>query len=352
MSGARAEGNATQNGSDVAQPLATFQALFGFNPCTIETGSAKLLGTAKTLKIGQHIPVHLRVLDSQPFRYLRSNASFMLIDSHHHLWKYSAEQYGWISDEMSVLRRDFWSSELNAIADRSGVDGFVSVQARQILQETDDLLSLAAEEPLIQGVVGWVPLASDNISEILDSYVANPLLKGVRHVVQDEPDDRFILGDAFNRGVSLLADRGLVYDVLIFARQLPATIEFVDRHNDLPMVLDHIAKPTIHADRFDSTWETHFRELAKRNNLTCKFSGVVTEIRDPEWTIETVRPYWDVALEAFTPSRLMFGSDWPVCLLRSEHQNWTDVVRELASELSDDEQDDFFANTAVRSYGL
>ena len=233
----------------------------------------------------------------------------MLIDSHHHLWKYSAEQYGWINDQMSVLKNDFWSDELNTIASESGVDGFVSVQARQNLAETDALLSLAQDEPLIRGVVGWVPLADDDIESILDRYVANPWLKGFRHVVQDEPDDRFILGKAFNRGIGLLADRGLVYDVLIFAHQLPATIEFVDAHQELPMVLDHIAKPTIHAGRMDASWETNFRELSKRRNLTCKFSGVVTEVRDTEWTIDTLRPYWDVALEAFTPSRLMFGSD-------------------------------------------
>ena len=276
----------------------------------------------------------------------------MLIDSHHHLWTYSAEQYGWISDSMSVLRRDFTLDELRGVAAESGVDGFVAVQARQTVEETTDLLRDAAEEPLIRGVVGWVPLADPNVSEILDRFTDDAAFKGVRHVVQDEPDDRFILGSDFNRGVSELAGRGLVYDILIFARQLPASIEFVDRHPELEMVLDHIAKPTIATSQFDTDWEIHFRELAKRSHVSCKFSGVLTEVRDPAWSIETIRPYWDVALEAFTPQRLMFGSDWPVCLLRTGHREWVETVRMLASELSASEQADLFANTAIKAYHL
>lgn len=276
----------------------------------------------------------------------------MLIDSHHHLWKYSAEQYGWISDEMAVLRHDFLAPALNKVASESGVDGFVSVQARQTIQETTELLEIATTEPLIRGVVGWVPLADAKVASVLDQFADAPLLKGVRHVVQDEPDDRFLLRDDFNRGVALLKDRGLVYDVLVFARQLAAAIEFVDRHRDQPMVLDHIAKPTIRSAEFDSQWETNFRQLARRDNVTCKFSGVVTEVRDQEWSIDTIRRYWDVALDAFTPKRLMFGSDWPVCLLRCGHRLWLDTVRELASQLSSQEQADFFANNAIREYNL
>ncbi len=276
----------------------------------------------------------------------------MLIDSHHHLWNYSAEQYGWISDEMAVLRHDFLTPQLNQIAAASGVDGFVSVQARQTVQETRWLLDLAADEPLIRGVVGWLPLAEQNLDSLLDEFADQPLLKGVRHVVQDEPDDRFILADDFNRGVGSLKQRGLVYDILVFARQLSASIEFVDRHPDQPMVLDHIAKPTIRGDDFDHDWERDLRQLARRKNVTCKFSGVVTEVRDREWSIETIRPYWDVALEAFTPKRLMFGSDWPVCLLRCDHNRWLDTVGQLAGQLSPQEQSDFYADNAIRVYNL
>ena len=276
----------------------------------------------------------------------------MLIDSHHHLWKYSVDEYGWISDEMAPLKRDFLIPELQEIAKQSSVDGFVSVQARQTVEETDALLELAKETPLIRGVVGWVPLADPMVAEVLDRYQDNPMLKGVRHVVQDEPDDRFILGAEFNRGIAELKGRNLVYDVLIFAKQLPASIEFVDHHANLPMVLDHIAKPTIYDAVFDEDWEKNFRELAKRDNISCKFSGVATEVRDQGWTINQIRRYWDVALEAFTPQRLMFGSDWPVCLLKTEHRRWVDAVRELASELSDDEQEAIFAKNAIRDYNL
>jgi L-fuconolactonase len=276
----------------------------------------------------------------------------MLIDSHHHLWKYSVQEYGWISDEMAPLKRDFLIPELQEIAEQSSVDGFVSVQARQTVEETDALLELAKAEPLIRGVVGWVPLADPKVGEVLDRYQDATMLKGVRHVVQDEPDDRFILGAEFNQGIAELKGRNLVYDVLIFARQLPASIEFVDHHANLPMVLDHIAKPTIDDAVFDSEWEKNFRELAKREHISCKFSGVATEVRDEGWSIKQIRPYWDVALEAFTPQRLMFGSDWPVCLLKTEHPRWVDAVRELASELSADEQEAIFAKNAIRDYNL
>ena len=280
----------------------------------------------------------------------------MLIDGHHHLWKYSAKQYGWIDDGMSVLQRDFLAEELREVAMENEVDGFVAVQARQVVQETEALLQLAQQESLIRGVVGWVPLASPDVGETLDRFADASLLKGVRHVVQDEPDDRFIMGTDFNRGVDQLLERNLVYDVLVFASQLPASIEFVDRHRRLPMVLDHIAKPTIHPDGraqdWDQAWEDNFREIAKRENLMCKFSGVITEVRGEAWSIDTIRPYWEVALEAFTPQRLMFGSDWPVCLLKGTYKRWVDTVRELASELSSAEQADFFAGNAIRFYGL
>lgn len=276
----------------------------------------------------------------------------MLIDSHHHLWKYSAEQYPWISDRMSVLRKDFWSDDLNSLSGEHGVDGFVTVQARQSLEETETLLTLAQSQPLIKGVVGWVDFASDEITEQLDRFAGNDNLKGLRHVVQDEPDDRFILGAAFNSGIRQLAGRDLVYDVLIFARQLESSIEFVRSHADIPMVLDHIAKPTIKDGELDAQWASQIREIAALPNLSCKFSGVVTEVRDTCWDIETIRPYWETVLEAFGPDRLMFGSDWPVCLLKSTYERWLEAVRSLAGELSSDEQEQFFGGTAKRIYHL
>ena len=276
----------------------------------------------------------------------------MLIDSHHHLWKYSTDQYGWISDQMLPLKTDFLLPELQQTAAESSIDGFVSVQARQSLQETDDLLAMAETEPLIAGVVGWVPLAAPEIGQTLERLGDQKFLKGVRHVVQDEEDDRFILGTDFNRGVSQLETHNLVYDVLIFAKQLPASIEFVDQHPNLQMVLDHIAKPTITADAFDNAWEMNFRELAKRGNISCKFSGVVTEVRGETWSIDQIQRYWDVALEAFTPDRLMFGSDWPVCLLKTGHTQWLETVQQLASDLSVTERNKIFSTNAIRDYNL
>ncbi|QDV45184.1 Amidohydrolase [Stieleria neptunia] len=276
----------------------------------------------------------------------------MLIDSHHHLWKYSAEQYPWISDKMSVLRNDFWSDDLNRLSDEHGVEGFVTVQARQSLEETETLLSLADSQPLIKGVVGWVDFASDQISDQLDRFADNDKLKGLRHVVQDEPDDRFILGADFNSGIRKLAGRGLVYDVLIFARQLESSIEFVRSHADIPMVLDHIAKPTIRDGELDRQWASQIRQIAALPNLSCKFSGVVTEVRDTCWDVETIRPYWEVVLDAFGPDRLMYGSDWPVCLLKSTYERWLEAVRSLTGELSSDEQKQFFGGTAKRIYHL
>jgi len=263
---------------------------------------------------------------------------------------------------MQVLRRDFLAADLHEIAQTVGVDGFVSVQARQSLAETEALLAIADQDPLVLGVVGWMPLAASDLGEHLDRLCQSPWLKGVRHVVQDEPDDRFLLGEAFNRGVDQLGRYGLVYDVLIYARQLPAAIAFADRHPAQPLVLDHIAKPTIAAE-FDHRWELSFRELAKRENVTCKFSGVVTEIRElasagsgggkaEAWSVDQIRRYWDVALEAFTPQRLMFGSDWPVCLLRTPYARWVDTVRQLAATLSASEQADLFARNAISAYNL
>lgn len=276
----------------------------------------------------------------------------MQIDSHHHFWKYDPVQYEWISPEMSVLRRDFLPANLADEIERSGIDGVVSVQARQSVEETECLIALAAEHEFIRGVVGWVPLASSEVVAELEKFASSPWLKAVRHVVQDEPDDAFILGTEFNRGISKLRQFDLVYDILIYAKQLANSIRFVDQHPDQPFVLDHIAKPTIRAEEFHETWAEEIRELARRENVVCKFSGVVTEILDESWSTDLIRAYWDVALDAFGPTRLMFGSDWPVCLLRSGYHQWVTAVRELIAGLSADEQMDIMGGNACRVYDL
>lgn len=253
---------------------------------------------------------------------------------------------------MSALRKDFGPSQLQAAAGPHGVEKVVSVQARQTLEESDWLLSIAERTDLVAGVVGWVPLASADVQESIERLSHADKFCAVRHVVQDEPDDAFILGKEFNRGITLLKDYGLVFDILIFAKHLENSIKFVDAHPEQHFVLDHIAKPTIRAAELDAKWAKYIAELAKRENVTCKFSGVATEVRDESWDLETVRPYWDVTLEAFGPSRLMYGSDWPVSLLRTEYSLWIETVQTLASSLSENEQQHFWCETAKLAYRL
>ena len=201
----------------------------------------------------------------------------MKIDAHHHFWHYNTQDYGWISDEMAVLRRDFLPADLKPELDRAGIDRVVSVQARQCIEETEWLLKLAEENDFIAGVVGWLPIASPDFPALLEKYAANPKLRAIRHVVQDEPDDRFILGEAFNRGIDRLLSTHLVYDILIFERHLPYAIEFVKNHSpEQVFVLDHIAKPKIAAGEMQP-WADNLRKLAAFPNVYCKLSGLVTE---------------------------------------------------------------------------
>ena len=275
----------------------------------------------------------------------------MKIDSHHHFWKFGPIEYSWMNEDMGVLKRDYGPTELKKEIDEAGIDGVVSVQASQTLAETDALLDYAAKEDFIKGVVGWFPLAEENVVEVIAPYVDNRLLKGVRHVVQDEPDDRFILGEDFNRGVSHLKEFGLVYDILIYERQLAPSIEFVDRHPNLVFVLDHVAKPRIR-DNAMKPWADLMRQMAERPNVYCKLSGMATEGDWENWTEEQLVRYAEVALEAFGPKRLMFGSDWPVALLAVGYQRWVAIVDDFISALSEDEQAAIWGETAARAYKL
>ncbi|AMY11088.1 putative metal-dependent hydrolase of the TIM-barrel fold protein [Luteitalea pratensis] len=277
----------------------------------------------------------------------------MKIDSHQHLWRFDPVEYGWIDEKATALRRSYLHADLARELTASGLDGAVAVQARQSLAENDFLLGQAtASGGRIRGVVGWVNLAADDVDEVLGRYAPQPRFVGVRHVVQGETDPGFLARPAFNRGVSRLRRHGLVYDVLIYAAQLPAAIAFVDRHPSQPFVLDHIAKPTIAAGRIDEAWARSFREIAKRSHVTCKLSGVVTEVRDATWSIDVIRPYVDLAIEAFGPARLMFGSDWPVCRLKTEYGDWVRTVQALTSGWSAAEQAAFWGGTAATTYKL
>jgi len=276
----------------------------------------------------------------------------MTIDAHHHLWKYSAAEYGWITPEQRIIHRDFLPEDLEPLMHHFGIEGTVAVQARQSLEETTWLLGLAEKHPLIRGVVGWVPLTDGaNVKRSLEQYAGNRRLRGVRHIVQDEPDPRYILRKDFNEGVSALHQFGLRYDILIFERHLPAAIEFVDRHPNQTFILDHIAKPRI-KDKILSPWDRNMRELAKRQNVYCKLSGMITEADPKRWTPADLQPYIDVVLAAFGPHRIMYGSDWPVMLLAGDYARWFGAVTNAIAKLSKAEQDRIMGGTAAEAYGI
>jgi L-fuconolactonase len=273
------------------------------------------------------------------------------IDAHQHFWRYTAAEYEWIDDAMHAIRADFLLETFAPVLTANGVDGTVAVQARQTLEETDWLLALADRHPLIKGVVGWVPLTDPKVGDTLGSLAQHSRFKGVRHVVQGETDPVFLEGGAFNRGIEEVTKLGLSYDLLVVARQLPATIKFVDRHRHQIFVLDHIAKPVVQ-EVPPADWVKHIRELARRENVSCKFSGVVTEVPGWQWTPELLRPYFEIALEAFGPRRLMFGSDWPVCLVASSYERWMNFVEDAVTRLSGTEQADILGGNATSIYRL
>jgi L-fuconolactonase len=275
----------------------------------------------------------------------------MKIDAHHHFWRYNPDEFGWIDDSMQQIRRDFLPSDLEQELRKVGIDGVVSVQARQSVEETNWLLLLAEEHDFIKGVVGWVPLADPNVRTYLEVLSGNKKLKAVRHVVQAESDDAFLLRGDFNAGISALTEFDLVYDILVFERHLSHVIKFVDRHPEQKFVLDHIAKPRIKENLIDD-WAAQMCQLGRRENVFSKISGMVTEADFNSWSVEQLKPYWDMTLAAFGPNKLMFGSDWPVCLVASEYDRWFYTVAELASYLSIDEQAKLFGETACEVYGL
>jgi L-fuconolactonase len=274
------------------------------------------------------------------------------IDAHQHFWRYTAAEYDWIDERMHAIRRDFLPSDLIPILRKARINGTIAVQARQSLAETDWLLQLSDSSPIIKGVVGWLPLVAETKSIVrrLEHYCAHPRFKGVRHVLQAEPDAYF--ADArFNEALDDVADFDLTYDLLVYARQLPAVLPWVDRHARLRIVLDHVGKPVVNG-KPSRQWRDHIRELGWRPNVSCKFSGVVTEVPGWQWSPALLRPYFDIVLEAFGPERLMFGSDWPVCLVATDYARWLAVVEDLVRPLSPAEQAAIMGDNAARLYRL
>ena len=275
----------------------------------------------------------------------------MKIDTHQHFWKYSKEEYPWIGDGMEVRAQDRLPADLGPLLKDNGIDGTIAAQARQVLEETEALLAMADEYDFIRGVVGWADLRSPNVEAQLEQFKDRTKLVGVRHVVQDEPDEKFVLRDDFMRGIGKLKAYGLVYDILIFPHQLESSIELVKRFPEQVFILDHIAKPNI-KDKQMSPWESDIKKLASFENVSCKISGMVTEADWLNWSAEDFKPYMEVVLEAFGTERLTIGSDWPVCTLAGEYGSVVSIAADFIAQLSDHEQKAIWEDNPKRIYGL
>jgi L-fuconolactonase len=273
------------------------------------------------------------------------------IDAHQHFWRYEAAQYGWIDDTMAVLRRDFLPSDLEPEMRAAGFDACVAVQVRQTLAETQWLLDLADQHPFIAGVVGWVDLQSPVAAAEIEILARRPRLVGLRHIVQSEPDDEFLLRPEFLRGVAAAGRAGLAYDILIYARHLPAAAEFARRLEGQRLVLDHLAKPDIRTGAIGE-WERDLRRLAASGHVMAKLSGLVTEADWHDWRPEQIRPCLDIAFDCFGPDRLMIGSDWPVCTVAAGYVRTMQVVIDYVRDRPQAEQDAVLGGNAARLWRL
>ncbi len=274
----------------------------------------------------------------------------MRIDSHQHFWKYDTVKNSWIEDHMKVIRRDFLPNHLQPILEKNNIDGCIAVQADQSEEETEFLLSLAENNSFIKGVVGWVDLRAENIEERLAYFAKFKNLKGIRHIVQAEPDD-YMLGTKFQHGISLLNQFNLTYDILVFPSQLPAAIELVNKFPNQKFVVDHIAKPLIKDGKIDP-WKRDMESLAKSPNVMCKISGMVTEADWSSWKLEDFKPYLDVIFNAFGTDRILFGSDWPVCLLAASYEQQLEIIETYISSFSPEDKKKIMGENAINFYNL
>jgi len=274
----------------------------------------------------------------------------MKIDAHQHFWKYDATEYPWIGAG-TVLERSWMPEDLRPILEGAGMAGCVAVQARQSREESRWRLDWAEEHSWMRGVVGWVDLRSERVDEELGELTGRRGLVGVRHVVQDEVDEDFLGGGAFCRGVGKLAGYGLAYDLLIYARQLESAVRMVERFPEQRFVIDHLAKPEIRLGKLEG-WREWMKEMGKFPQVMCKVSGMVTEARVGDWKAEDLRPYMEVVLEVFGVDRLMFGSDWPVCLLAADYGRVLGVVEGALEGFSVVDRAKIFGGNALRFYGL
>jgi L-fuconolactonase len=278
------------------------------------------------------------------------NKSLMKIDSHQHFWIFSKEEFGWMGEGMEHIMKDHLPAHLSEELKNVGFDGSIVVQARQSLQETEWLLKLADQYDSIKGVVGWVDLRSTEVIKQLELYSKHPKLVGVRHVIQDESVD-FILGDDFLKGIRLLKQFNLTYDILIFPKHLPNTIKFVELFPDLTFVLDHIAKPDIKAKTI-SPWKEDMERLAKFKNVFCKVSGMVTEADWYRWKSEDFKPYLDIVFDVFGTDRVMIGSDWPVCKVAGNYNKVMAIVIDYIKDFSESDKAKILGENALNAYKM
>lgn len=274
------------------------------------------------------------------------------IDAHQHFWKFDPIRDSWITDDMKVIRRDFLPADLQPLLQETGIDGCIAVQADQSEDENEYLLSHAEHNDFIKGVVGWVDLRHPDIEQRLQHYKKYPKLKGFRHVLQSETNRALMLSSSFKQGIGLLKTYGYTYDILIYPDQLGYTKEFAAAFPDQPFVLDHIAKPHIKDRYITDEWRDAMRAVAANANLYCKISGMVTEADWYHWKPEHFRVYLDTVVEAFGTSRILYGSDWPVCLVAASYRQVYDIVRDYFSSFSTDEQAAFFGGNAIKIYNL
>jgi L-fuconolactonase len=280
-------------------------------------------------------------------------ASPVRIDAHQHFWKYDPVAHSWINDEMWVIRRDYSPAQLLPLLQAAGMDGCVAVQVNQTEVENKELLALAAQYDFIRGIVGWIDLQHPEVELRLEWYKeAYPKMKGFRHILQGERDRALMLKPAFKRGIGLLKKFGYAYDVLIFPDQLGYTQEFVAAFPDQPFMIDHIAKPHIKDRYITEEWKEAIRAVAAFPNVSCKISGMVTEADWKNWKPEHFKPYLDTVVEAFGPKRIVFGSDWPVCLVAAEYPQVMAIVEDYFASFSAEERAAFFGGNAVKFYGL
>lgn len=273
-----------------------------------------------------------------------------VLDAHQHFWNYDPVAHSWINEEMSVIRKDFLPNDLEPVLQKNAVDGCIAVQADQTEAETDFLIHLANQHSFIKGVVGWVDLGAENIRERLQHYKQQPVLKGFRHILQGE-EPAFMLQPDFLRGIAALKEFGYTYDILIFPKHLAAALELVKQFPDQPFVIDHIAKPFI-KDGLIEDWKKGMQALAQFPNVYCKISGMVTEADWKNWKPEDFTPYLDAVTEAFGTNRLLYGSDWPVCLVAASYTDMIGIVRNYFLSFTAAEQEAVFGGNAAKFYQL